>query len=126
MNHFFKSNKSSATGLTVCLVIVCFCCLSLTTTNNGLNWNSTAAKVVKCYPNPAVSFVNFDFEGSVVNKDYVISIHSFSGKKMYSTAASTKRITVQLNESYFRGIYIFQLKDNYGKIIETGKFQVIK
>lgn len=36
------------------------------------------------------------------------------------------RLTVQLDENYYRGIYIYQLRDLNGRMIESGKFQVIK
>jgi hypothetical protein len=37
----------------------------------------------------------------------------------------TPKTTVNLTE-FFRGIYVFQLRDKAGRLIEAGKFQVSK
>lgn len=82
-------------------------------------------KIVKCYPNPAVSVINFEFAADV-DKNYVLQIYSFTGKKMTEISLSTNKITVTLNNDYYRGIYIYHLQDKSGRIIESGKFQVVK
>lgn len=83
------------------------------------------AKVIKCYPNPATSVVNFEFNGQADNTAS-LEIYSFTGKKMTNLPFSSNKITIQLNNDFFRGIYIYQVKDKNGKTIETGKFQVEK
>ena len=85
---------------------------------------SSQVKVVKCYPNPATSFINFEFQKEG-GKNYILQIYSFSGKRIVEIPASDTKLTVTLNE-FYRGIYVFQLRDKTGKIIETGKFQVVK
>jgi hypothetical protein len=90
--------------------------------NNNLY---SQAKIVKCYPNPAVSIINFEF-ATDLDKSYVLQIYSFTGKKMTEIPLSTNKITVTLNNDYYRGIYIYHLEDKSGRIIESGKFQVIK
>lgn len=87
--------------------------------------NNTQVKVVKCYPNPATSIVNFEFL-SEVEKNSIIQIYSFSGKKITDLPVNGSKITVILDNSYYRGIYVFQLRDKNGKVIETGKFQVVR
>lgn len=82
-------------------------------------------KIVKCYPNPAVSVINFEFAADI-DKSYVLQIYSFTGKKMTEISLSTNKITVTLNNDYYRGIYIYHLQDKTGRIIESGKFQVVK
>ena len=47
------------------------------------------------------------------------------GKKMYDVKKTPNRITINL-EDFFRGIYIFQVRNNNGTIIQSGKFQVVK
>ena len=47
------------------------------------------------------------------------------GKKIYSIKTTTPRISIPLAD-FYRGVYIFQLLDRSNKIIESGKFQVIK
>jgi hypothetical protein len=79
------------------------------------------AKVVKCYPNPATSVVNFEYAAP-----YTLQIYSFTGKKMTEVIASANKVSVILNNDFYRGIYIYQLRDKTGRIIETGKFQVVK
>ena len=47
------------------------------------------------------------------------------GRKIYETAPATQRLFVNL-DGFFRGVYIYQLRDKYGKIVDSGKFQVVK
>jgi hypothetical protein len=47
------------------------------------------------------------------------------GKKMEELVPGSQIINLSLN-TFYRGIYIFQLRDKKGKIIESGKFQVVK
>jgi hypothetical protein len=81
------------------------------------------AKVVKFYPNPAVSFINFEFQKDF-NNNYTLYIYNFIGKKMLELKVNDEKMTVMLN-GFYRGVYIFQLRDNSGNIVESGKFQVI-
>lgn len=84
------------------------------------------AKSVKCYPNPAISFVNFEFPAEYVSKNYIIQVYSFTGKKMYEVNVNAVKMTVTFTNDFYRGIYIYQLQDKSGKILETGKFQVTR
>jgi hypothetical protein len=47
------------------------------------------------------------------------------GKKVYEVKNTAPRITINLDD-FYRGIYVFQLRDKNGLILETGKFQVVK
>jgi len=47
------------------------------------------------------------------------------GKEMEELTPSSQVINISLN-NFYRGIYIFQLRDKTGKIIESGRFQVVK
>jgi hypothetical protein len=82
------------------------------------------AKVVRFYPNPASSFINFEFK-DIRLPDYSFKVFNFIGKKVLEINNLTPRTVVNLND-YFRGVYIFQLSDRNGKVIESGKFQVVK
>jgi hypothetical protein len=86
--------------------------------------NSAEVKVVKCYPNPATSFINFDFQKNI-DRTYTLQVYSFSGRKMKEIPVSSNTITVTLND-FYRGIYMFQLRDKDGMIVSSGKFQVVK
>lgn len=47
------------------------------------------------------------------------------GKKIVEYTQMLPRINMSL-EDFYRGIYVYQLRDKNGKIIESGKFQVVK
>lgn len=81
-------------------------------------------KTVKFYPNPAVSLINFEFLKDY-NKSYNLLIFNFIGKKVFDLKPTEEKITVPLTD-FYRGVYIFQLRDAKGNIVESGKFQVIK
>ena len=82
-------------------------------------------RTVKCYPNPATSVINFEFANT--DKTNTLQIFSFTGKKMTEQQPlSSSKITITLGNDFYRGIYIFQLRDKTGRLIESGKFQVVK
>lgn len=83
-----------------------------------------AVKTVKFYPNPASSFINFEF-AEYYNDSYTLVIFNFIGKKVEEIKVTDQKITVSLT-NFYRGVYIFQLRDKQGNIIESGKFQVVK
>ena len=82
------------------------------------------AKIIKFYPNPATSIINFDFQKGY-DKSYNFQIFNFLGKKVFEINNVTPRTIVNLSD-FYRGVYIFQLKDKSGKMIDSGKFQVSK
>lgn len=82
-------------------------------------------RMIKFYPNPATSVINFDFQKGI-DKNYSLQIFNFMGKKVYELKSlPASRINLELND-FYRGIYIFQLRDKNGSIVESGKFQVNK
>jgi hypothetical protein len=81
-------------------------------------------KTVKFYPNPAVISINFEFQ-QAYDKSYSLLIFNFIGKKVIDFKPSEKKITIPLAD-FYRGVYIFQLRDAKGNIVESGKFQVVK
>ena len=81
--------------------------------------------ILRFFPNPATSVINFE-----IKKDYApgYSIQIFNaimGRKMFEQANVPERMTVNLSD-YSRGIYIYQLRDKSGRMVESGKFQVAK
>ena len=80
--------------------------------------------MIKFYPNPATSVINFDFQRGF-DKTYSLQIFNFMGKKVYELKTIASRMNINLDE-FYRGIYIFQLRDKNGTIVESGKFQVNK
>lgn len=83
-----------------------------------------SSKYLRFFPNPAVSVINFEFT-SAFDRNATVEIYNFIGKKVYTTRTTSAKITIPLTD-FFRGLYIFQLRDRNGKIIESGKFQVAK
>ena len=81
-------------------------------------------KTVKFYPNPATTFINFEFEKNNINSNSLL-IFNFIGKKVEELKIVDAKMTISLIE-YYRGIYIFQIRDKQGNIVDSGKFQVIK
>ncbi|MDQ2862328.1 MAG: T9SS type A sorting domain-containing protein, partial [Bacteroidota bacterium] len=59
------------------------------------------------------------------DKSYSLVIYNFIGKKMEELKPTDQKITVSLTD-FYRGVYIFQLRDSQGTIVESGKFQVVK
>jgi hypothetical protein len=85
---------------------------------------SSFANIIKFYPNPATSIINFDFQKDY-DRSYSFQIYSFVGKKVLELNNLAPKTIVNLND-FYRGIYIFQLRDRNGKVIESGKFQVAR
>ena len=79
--------------------------------------------VVRFYPNPATSVINFDLQKG--QKGYTLQIYNFLGRKMFEQGNISDHISVNLTD-FTRGVYIYQLADKTGRIVESGKFQVSK
>ncbi len=88
------------------------------------NDQSIQAKLIKFYPNPATAVINFDYMRGY-NKSYTLQIFNFMGKKVYDLKNTPQQMNINL-DNFYRGIYIFQIRDKNGSIKESGKFQVIK
>jgi hypothetical protein len=93
---------------------------------NGLGVDQVlnSNRFMKFYPNPATSAISFDFQRNY-ESNYSILIFNFMGKKVYEVKNTAPRININLDD-FYRGIYVFQLRDKNGLILETGKFQVVK
>lgn len=83
------------------------------------------SKVSRFYPNPATTVINFEFDKSV-DKSYSLLICNFLGKRMTEVRITDSKIVINLDDQYYRGLYIYQLRDQSNRIIESGKFQVVK
>lgn len=86
--------------------------------------DGAATVVVRSFPNPATSFVTFEFE-KAYEKGFSIQVFNFLGKKVYEGANLSPRTTVNLQD-FTRGVYIYQVRNRQGKMVESGKFQVSK
>ncbi len=81
-------------------------------------------RIVKVYPNPATSFINFEFEKNT-DASHTVTIFNFIGKKVEDLKVTDQKLNVSLAD-FYRGIYIYQLRDKQGTIVASGKFQVVK
>lgn len=85
----------------------------------------TEPRLVKFFPNPATTFIQFDFSNKLDLSGMNFKIYSFIGKKVFESSLLSTRTIVNLND-FFRGVYIFQLTDRNGRVVESSKFEVQK
>ena len=83
-----------------------------------------SAKLIKYYPNPASTAINFEFIRGY-DKSYSLQLYNFMGKKVLDVTTPAQLTNLSLN-GFYRGVYIFRLTDKNGNVIDSGKFQVIK
>ena len=83
-----------------------------------------AQRIMKLYPNPAVSFIKFDFQKNY-EKGYTLQVMNFIGRQVQEVKNINASTTLDLS-IFNRGVYIYQLKDQSGRVVESGKFQVTK
>ncbi len=107
-------------------ILIFFTCLSFAgfSQNRSEPDNPATAKFIKFYPNPASSVISFEFN-KTNEASYSLQVYNFMGKKVYEIKKTPVRITINL-EDFYRGVYIFQLRDSNGNIVQSGKFQVVK
>lgn len=92
---------------------------------DGVLFTDVTVKVQRFYPNPATQYIQFEFDKSV-DKTFSLEIYNFMGRKMSSASINNAKATIYFDDHYYRGLYIFQLRDASGRIIESGKFQVVR
>ena len=101
----------------------------------GLNFTSLAQnkiaipgnsseKLIKLYPIPATTVINFDFQ-SGYDKSLSFQVYNFTGKKVYELKNPPEKIILSLND-FSRGFYYYQLRDKNSRLIETVRFLVLK
>jgi len=83
-----------------------------------------AQRVLKLYPNPATTFIKIEFQKNY-NNGFNLQIINFLGKQVYELRNLNTTTSLDLT-TFPRGVYIYQLKDREGKMVESGKFQVAK
>ncbi|MFL9485376.1 T9SS type A sorting domain-containing protein [Chitinophagaceae bacterium LWZ2-11] len=105
-------------------LLLLFIALNIGWKTDNYGYSDDPIKITRFYPNPATSIINFEFQPGM-EKGYTLQIYNFMGKKLSEQPVADTKITISL-ESFYRGLYIFQLRDRTGNIIESGKFQVIK
>ena len=81
-------------------------------------------RILKVYPNPATTFTKFEFQKNF-GQGYTLQVINFIGRQVFEAKNISSTTTLDLS-SYNRGVYIYELKDQSGKTVEVGKFQVSK
>src|SRR3954463_13939340 len=95
------------------IYLILFIFTSMVATAQGgkpeISADQVEVKVMKFYPNPATSVINFEFLKKL-DKNYTLQIYNFVGKKVVEVLDVTQKTVVPLND-FFRGVYIYQLRD---------------
>ena len=75
-----------------------------TVKNSEVNFSAETVrpKVLRFYPNPAVSVINFEFL-KPVEGTHTLQVYNFVGKKVYELNAVSQKTTVPLTE-FYRGV----------------------
>lgn len=93
-------------------------------TRSGLT-EGTQSGILRFYPNPATTVINFDFQ-KAYDRGYSLQIYNaVLGRKVLEQNNIAEKTTIDLS-NFTRGVYVYQLFDKTGKLVETGKFQVSK
>lgn len=92
--------------------------------SNADNIGDWPTRVFRFYPNPASTTITFEFKKDI-EKQVNFQVYNFMGKRLVDLPLTGNKIAVNL-EAFYRGLYIFQLRDKAGTILESGKFQIIK
>ncbi len=126
-NRLLLKNKSKFVSLKRILPILSFILLIATASGAQVSRaipQDGGDKTLKSYPNPATTYITIDIQKGY-EKGLSIQVFSFLGRKMYETQNVAEKTTIDLSD-YNRGVYIYHLRDQSGKIIGSGKFQVSK
>lgn len=83
-----------------------------------------SAKLIKYYPNPATTAINFEFIQGY-DKSFSLQLYNFMGKKVLDVNKLYQLNNLSLN-GFYRGVYIFRLSDKNGNVVESGKFQIVQ
>lgn len=109
----------------ILLILSIFFVTTVSSTAQSRSIPGVPSSFVRFYPNPATSVITFDFQKDY-EQGYSIQIfNAILGRKMFEQTNMPERMSVNLND-FSRGIYIYQLRDKSGRMVESGKFQVAK
>jgi hypothetical protein len=81
-------------------------------------------RMVRFYPNPASEAIHFESRQNA-QQPLQLRIFNFLGKKMVEVRRVSSSTRIDLS-GFGRGLYLFQVVDSRGQIVESGKFQVEK
>lgn len=81
-----------------------------------------APRISRCYPNPASSQIQFDIRRPS-GISLRLCVYNFLGRKVADLSKVGSSVRLDLG-TFTRGIYIYQLLDMQGRVLESGKFRV--
>lgn len=113
--------------IATCLIFVTLFCGRVMSQDRLMPQQSAAlngSRYIRFYPNPATTFINVEVQRTL-SRNHSFQVYNFLGKKVAELSDLNGRTRIDLT-NFGRGIYIFQLKDASGKVVESGKFQVEK
>lgn len=87
--------------------------------------NAQLSRQIRCYPNPATTAIFFEFKVRNALESTQLRIYNFLGKKVVDIPRLNANTRIDL-QHFNRGIYIYQLTDAHGRVMESGKFYVEK
>lgn len=119
-----KSKFVSLRRILPILSIVLLSAISANSQDSRIPASEQPGKIVKPYPNPATTYITFDLQKSY-QKGFTLVVYNFLGKKMNESQNVTEKTTLTLTD-FPRGVYIYHLTDQSGKVVDTGKFQVAR
>ena len=105
--------------------LLCFATSFMVADTTAHEWVEVQTKVLRFYPNPATTIISFEFD-KTVDRTYTLQVYNFIGRRMTEIRITESKMTINLDDQYLRGLYIYQLRDQSSRIIESGKFQVVK
>jgi hypothetical protein len=84
-----------------------------------------ALKYVNAYPNPATSILNIKIQKGN-SRSYTFQIINSIGKQIYRAASLPPFFSINVRgDGFYRGIYVYQLLDRNGSVVESGKIMVV-
>ena len=105
--------------LIVSVVLVTTVAHAQSETRSSLVNSGTQSGILRFYPNPATTAITFDFQ-KAYDKGYSIQIYNaVLGRKMIEQTNISDKFTIDLS-NFTRGVYVYQLRDKTGKLVETG------
>ncbi|MFA6260677.1 MAG: T9SS type A sorting domain-containing protein [Bacteroidia bacterium] len=78
------------------------------------------ANTVKVYPNPAVQFINFEYD---YNNASVIHVMDITGKRVKSVQVASGVASMDISDLN-NGIYMYEIRTTENALIKSGKFNI--
>lgn len=92
----------------------------ITTDVGALNNSPSATVVAKIFPNPAISFISFEFEKE---SNYMIAIKTIEGKNIYQTILNNNEIQLLIDiNTLNEGVYLAEIHDTKNQTTQVIKF----